>query len=295
VTSRSHRHHTSSVYLPSPGPLRLCKSLLFLFPLRFELIRNDQLCYLVRVRCLKPLADLQAAFRLGQVDDITPARSVQHAFLYLSPAGARRNKDNGSFAVYVSVEGKPWLGAINGRCQRARTCRRGRGKLQRLTSHIHAQLHQIVGGTISQLLEGRTHAVLCTNGYPAALGQALTPRAPALQRLRIFDVLKALLLGRQRISTLAVGDMLGPALCRQLVWFSDDERLRKVLAAELPHEGQAGARKQHLLAHGSGIGNVGYGDEGAIGGSQAIGTAQENVECLAGLDVRSERREVGEK
>lgn len=270
--------------LPPSWPLRLRKSLLLFLFFNLELILYHLPGDLIRVRRLQPLCHLQPTLILRQTNNIAPTGRIQHPLLDLRPTRARRNKHNAPLRIAMPIKRKPRLLLINRRRNAIRR-RRSRGnKLQRLSRGIHPQLHKIIPPALTQLPQSPGNRVIRTNRYPTPLRQTLPLCPPALQRLRLLDILQTLFLSRKRISAFRMLDVLLPPLGRQLVSLRAEYAFGEVLAAELTDERESRGGEEHFLADGRGIGDVGYGDEGLVAGGEDVVSAEEDVQCFVGLD-----------
>ena len=97
-----------------------------------------------------------------------------------------------------------------------------------------------------------------------------------------LDLAQAPLLLGQGSIELSVGIVLLESLRGELLGNSRKDSLAEVFGAQLARQGQACRGKQHLLAHGGGIGHVGHGYQGR----RRVVSAQEDVEGFICLDVR---------
>ena len=108
------------------------------------------------------------------------------------------------------------------------------------------------------------------------------PRASLL--LSPLHLAKTLLLLRQRRVQLRVGIMLLKSLAGQLLGGGREDGLAEVFGPELADQRQARRGEQHLLPHGSGVGDVGDGDQRGRG----VIAAENDVESFFLLDVRGQ-------
>lgn len=117
------------------------------------------------------------------------------------------------------------------------------------------------------------------------------PGTPPLLRLLPLHLPQTNLLLRERGFQRGMPIMPLEALNTQLLFLGRENGLPEPFDAEFADERQARGREEHLLAHGRGIRDVGYGDEGrGVGGGVA---AEEDVEGLFWGEVRGEKGEVG--